>query len=381
MRATENGMELFHLNREWANRPDDQRFLNIYDLRESVANRKAQSWTTAPPSRSIKMALFNPTNPTDDFDIGIEAYDPTTAQTRALQLNNWSFSQLCQLAGGFRSGDLRKLPAELIVANLQWLLEKVPARNDVLVYAQTVPGEDSDESILRALTSTTYGRIYDLSVVDKVIPVVESGPWTIPASSYTTKNPKRATTLYASDRDIFLCYVDVEHPIDIGNGEILYRGFMVSNSEVGDAKFVVRTFLYREICDNRIVWGAQNVVEVGIRHTSGAPERFEREAGELLARYANDSTADTVKQLKAAQAYEIPKAAEPKGVLNWLRERGFTQTVARAAIDRANEEEGESRSLYNIINGITAYARSIPHTDVRVDLEAKAGALMRFAKV
>lgn len=40
-------------------------------------------------------------------------------------------------------------------------------------------------------------------------------------------------------------------------------------------------------------------------------------------------------------------------------------------------EEGEARSLWDIINGATAFARQIPHTDERVKIEAVAGKLMQ----
>jgi hypothetical protein len=49
---------------------------------------------------------------------------------------------------------------------------------------------------------------------------------------------------------------------------------------------------------------------------------------------------------------------------------------AKASIDSAIAEEGEARTVWDIINGVTAYARSIPNSNDRVELEAKAGKLM-----
>ena len=34
---------------------------------------------------------------------------------------------------------------------------------------------------------------------------------------------------------------------------------------------------------------------------------------------------------------------------------------------------------WDIVNGVTAYARSVPHTDDRVNLEKRAGKLMEIA--
>ena len=42
--------------------------------------------------------------------------------------------------------------------------------------------------------------------------------------------------------------------------------------------------------------------------------------------------------------------------------------MAKTAVTTAQAEQGEARSLWDIIQGITAHARSIPNTDDRVKL-------------
>ncbi|HLF96971.1 MAG TPA: DUF932 domain-containing protein, partial [Methylococcaceae bacterium] len=244
-------------------------------------------------------------------------------------------------------------------------------REDALVLAQS-----NGENHLRAMTSQSYGRIWDSQVVDAVERVNQSGRWEIPSATYTTKNPKRATTLYASDRDVFIFLVDPKNPVEV-NGEALFRGFYTWNSEVGAATFGLCTFLYRYVCDNRIIWGATNVRELRIRHTGGAPERFGWEGEKYLRRYAEESTLPLIEGIKQAQNTPIPlNVGKGDTVESWLQSRGFTKSQAKASVDAANAEEGKARSVWDIVNGITAYARSIPCTDDRVDLETKAGKLM-----
>lgn len=362
--------ELMQVNKQWATRPDDQRFTSLAELKASVEQRKQECWTATPRTSALRVL------PTEDDELGLEVYDPTRGEERLLEMTNWSFGQLASYAGAPASY-LRKLPTELAAINLQWGLEHNPVRDDALVLGQT-NGHDS----LRAMTSTSYGRIWDLQVVNSVERINQSGQWVIPSASYTSSNPKRATTLYASDRDVFIFLVDPSHPIEV-NGETLYRGFITWNSEVGSAVFGLTTFLYRYVCDNRIVWGATDVKELRIRHTGGAPDRFAYEGSRYLQRYANESTAKLVSSIDAAQNFDITsKLLNPgKGdtVESWLQSRGFTKAQAKASVDSANAEEGDSRSLWNIVNGITAHARSIPRTDERVDLETKAGKLMEFA--
>lgn len=351
-------------SREWATRPDDQRFLSLDELYASVSERKGESWTATPRLADLR-AL-----PTDGNGLELEVYDPTQGRRRTLTPTNWSFNQLAQNAKAPASY-LRTLPAELAAINLQWGFEHGSDRDDSLVLARS-----NGTNELRAMTSTSYGRIWDVDVVKGVQKANEGDRWHVPAASYSTTNPRRATTLYASDRDVFIFLVDEKNPIE-HKGETLFRGFITWNSEVGAATFGLTTFLYRYVCDNRIIWGATDVSELKIRHTSGAPERFAYEGAKFLRRYAEESTAGVVAQIEAAQNAVIPlNKGKGDTVEGWLAARGFTRGQAKAAVESARAEEGQSESVWNIVNGITAYARSIPHTDERVRLETQAGKLL-----
>ena len=356
-------------SQEWVSRPEDQRFLSLEELKASVLQRKRESWTATPRCRDLRVL------PTETQGLVVEAYDPTHGERRQLAPTNWSFGQLAQYAGAPGSY-LRKLPAELAAINLQWGLEQQPVRDDTLVLAQS-----NGHHELRALTSTSYGRIWDHEVVEAVERVNQSGRWVIPAASYTTTNPRRATTLYASDRDVFIFLVDPKNPITVGKDE-LFRGFYTWNSEVGSAVFGLTTFLYRYVCDNRIIWGATDVRELRIRHTGGAPERFAYEGQKYLARYAEESSQKIASTVFAAQNAEIPiNKGKGDTVEGWLQSRGFTKAQAKGSVETARAEEGQARSVWDIVNGITAYARSIANTNDRVDLEIQAGKLMEAVAI
>ena len=365
-------MQLMTASNEWAKRPDDQRFLSMGELRTAVEQRKNESWTLSAKVSDLHVGSADPNR-----GLLINAYDPSAGEMRSLSPTNYSFGQLSGYAGAPASY-LRKLDVNLAAINLQWGLENMALRDDSLVLGQT-NGDDR----LRAMTSTSYGRIWDLDVVDAVERATDGGTWQIPASSYSGVNPRRATTLYASDRDVFIFEVDPEHPIEV-NGETLFRGFMVWNSEVGAATFGITAFLYRYVCDNRIVWGATEVQELRIRHTGGAPERFGYEGAQYLERYANESTEQIVTAIKAADEYEVDRRKDETSEQAWqgfLQRNGFTGNQAKNAVNSAIAEEGEARSLWDIVNGVTASARAVTHTDERVELETRAGRLMeRVAK-
>lgn len=348
---------------QWATRPMDERYVSIEELKTAVLDRKNQSWTTTPKANQLRMAV-------DGNEVLVDVFDPTKGENRKLKPTHWGFGQLSQYAKAPASY-LRSLPAELAAINLQWGLENNSLREDTLMLAQS-----NGDNHLRSMTSLTYGRIWDINVVNAVERVNSNGIWKVPAASYATTDPRRATTLYASDRDIFMFLVDPDHPIEV-EGETLFRGFITWNSEVGSQVFGLMTFLYRYVCDNRIIWGATNVHELRIRHTGGAPERFAYEGQKYLTQYANEDTKKIVDGIHAAKNTEIP-LSEDQSVQEWLQKRGFSKGEAQASVQTA-DSEGGSRTIWDIVNGITAYARSITHTDERVEVERKAGDLMKFA--
>ena len=355
--------EIMTASRQWATRPADQRFTSLDELKASVLQRRRESWTATPATDSLRVVP-------NGSSVEVEVYDPSAGQQRSLGLTHWSFGQLATYAGAPGSY-LRRLPPELAAINLQWGLERGSVRDTALIL-----GQSNGHNTLRSMTSVSYGRIWDHQVVEAVERVNGDGRWVIPAASYATSNPKRATTLYASDRDVFIFLVDPKNPIEVGN-EKLFRGFYTWNSEVGSATFGLTTFLYRYVCDNRIIWGATDVREVRIRHTGGAPERFAYEGQRYLQRYAEESSAKLIAGVQRAQNTDVPvNKGKDETVQDWLAKRGFTKTQAKASVDAAEAEQGSSRSIWDIVNGITAYARSVPNTDERVTLEAKAGRLM-----
>src|ERR1700688_2797641 len=107
-----------------------------------------------------------------------------------------------------------------------------------------------------------------------------------------THNPyvdvtKETTTLYASDRDVFLFLVDDTHPIEAGrlpNGDpdLYFRGFYCWNSEVGSKTLGIASFYLRAVCMNRNLWGVEDFQEISIRHSKFATQRFAHEAAPAL---------------------------------------------------------------------------------------------------
>lgn len=346
------------LHSQWAQRPDDQRFLSVQELHDYNTAKRAASSEAGVALDRLRLT------PTDGNQLllGNPAKGPGAA------LTHWSFGQLCQRAKA-PAGYLRSLPAHLAAIPLQWSLEQ--EREDAKILARR-----NGEWTVDAITSGTYGRIWDAEVSGAVMAHVDLARWKVPAASYASSDPKRATTLYASDRDMFMCLVDDSNPIVVPGAEqdTLYRGIIIRNSEVGAATLEMIGFLYRYICDNRTIWGMEELTNLRIRHTSGGPMRFMQEAQPAIRAYLQAPTTGIVEKIKAASLKEVGKTeAEDK---SWLADRGFSRSEGVAILDMAQTDPANPRSVWGLVQGATAVARDIAHGDERLDFERKASRIM-----
>src|ERR671928_598101 len=137
------------------------------------------------------------------------------------------------------------------------------------------------------------------------------------------------TTLYASDRDVFLFLCDDLNPIEAGrlpNGEpdLYFRGFYCWNSEVGSKTLGIASFFLRAVCMNRNLWGVEGFEEITIRHSKFAAQRFAHEAAPALTSFANSSPAPFVSGIAAARQRIVARTDEDRQT--FLRRRGFSKS-------------------------------------------------------
>jgi hypothetical protein len=151
----------------------------------------------------------------------------------------------------------------------------------------------------------------------------------------------------------------------------LARGFFVRNSEVGAGILEITAFLFDYACCNRIVWGAQDVSRIAIRHTSGAPDRWLEQALPVLETYRHSAASPVEAKLIAAQAKKVDNVEE------FLKSRKFTSSlIARAQASHEAEEGRPMESVWDVVTGLTAAAKGVQWQDDRVAIERAAGKLL-----
>jgi len=289
---------------------------------------------------------------------------------------HWSFGQMATRVGA-PANYLRELSPELVRDNLNYGLERL-AGNDLGAKFMVID-EGNDHGRLQAVTSPTYGRIWDAEVVSAVRRIADASPFTPVGKGLT-----------ASDRDVYMFLADMTRPISVHNRANLFRGVVVYNSEVGSKAFAMMTFLFNSVCSNGLIMGMQGVDKLLIRHTSGGPSRFDTEAIGHLRNYIEASPAPIEDAVKGASGYRLPDPVTKDGVQveywrtlhDWVTKKGmrFTKMEIRDAERFAIAEEGQCASLWDLVQGLTASARALEWADARADLQARAGKLMNLVK-
>ncbi|AOF96716.1 DUF932 domain-containing protein [Sphingobium sp. RAC03] len=374
------GQNNSRVSSEWFSRPDDERFLSLGDLYDKVRTRADNATARIVESRAVRVEAR-----TDDPE-RLMLHVP--GRSDPVLPTHWSFGQMCSLVGAPASY-LRGLPAPLAGINMQHGL--LAHRGEQVKLLETQNGRTE----LRAVTGPDYGRIWDHELVAAVMKIAGNGTgdtrWKVPGGlDWRTMhyNPviditRDNTTLYASDRDVFLFLVDDLNPIEAGrlpNGEpdLYFRGFYCWNSEVGSKTLGMATFYLRAVCMNRNLWGVENFEEISIRHSKFAANRFAHEAAPALTRFADSSPSAFISGIKAARERIVARKDEDRE--SFLRKAGFSKAETGKVIATVLAEEGHPpQSVYDFVQGITALARTRTNQDSRLELEGKARRLLERA--
>lgn len=373
------GEAVHTVSRQWISRSPDQKFTSLGALKAAVDARREIATEAIIDTKRIE--FIAPAEPksmdeTHDLQVGLPS-------GLIVNPSHWSFGQLCQL-GKAPAGHYRELPSQIVADALTYRLRYNREADSVKLY--------SAEADLLAATGPEYGRIFDSEVVDAVMQVAGNGigdaRWKVPGvldwrtNTYDPNAPVTldTTTLFASDRDVFMFLVDDRNPIEVGklpsgDPDLMFRGFYISNSEVGNGALRLAAFYLRAVCCNRILWGVEGFEELTMRHSKFAPSRFIEQARPALNSFANGSVTKLIEGVEKAKAAKV--ASDDEEALSFLAGRGLSRKMAMAVVDTVEREEHRKpRTAWDFAQGITAVARDIPHTDARIELEGEARKLL-----
>lgn len=366
---------LMQASNQWRSRPSDQRFVSLTELHEHCQMARNRSVGKVISSRGMTAVPVNGEGTIDPEGKGLMVVGPNGGPVTT---THWSFGQLAQRAGA-PSGYLRDLPAPLAADCVNYGLKFHRDVEEIGVLLSQGPERFHE---LRAATGPNYGRIWNSTITQALTNRFGdglTGHFRVPGEfGKRVEVTKENTTLYASDRDMFVFLADEENRITVpnrrdGQSGSMARGFFVWNSEVGSTTFGIALFLFDYVCCNRIVWGAQEYKEIRIRHTAGAPDRWIEEVTPAIEAYANSSTIGVVQAIEAAQAKRLDNVDE------FLRKRFTATQVSSIKAAHMADEQRPIETLWDATTAVTAYARGIQHQDARVEIEREGGKILNLA--
>lgn len=388
-------INLMRAHRQWASRPSDERFWNLDDLLRNCEDDRLNSVNIRIPASRIAVSCLN-------GDIRLNGNANTTAG-----FTNYSFGQFCRYAG-CPPTFLPSLNPETAVTVLNERLEKTIEERELADdHGMRFYMRNTDNGpVIRAMLSDAYQRLHDYDIVSRLIDFQSLG-WRIPPArpvdnnfpgsriateedcldvrSFLSVHPGDVIApagLYRGDRNMFCFMVNEDRRIDDGSEGGLSRGFFVENSEVGDSSFRITMFLYRVVCGNHIVWGAENVTMVRFRHTKNIDAKAMNSLKVDLVKWADESSVEQEATIRKLQRFEIANNKEDvvEFIYNQLgpaigkRQAGdiYDDGVVNADVD------GHPKTVYGYANAITRFSQSLTNADGRHKMDLAAGELMKM---
>ena len=268
---------------------------------------------------------------------------------------DWSFSQLCQMAGVSR-GTINRLSSKTASRALQ----------------ETMPHSEKPfqlltaESGIRSIHGVAYTRLWNDELLSAI---AEAAPeFTAPQQAVDG-----STGLYCGEQDMFAFLIDPQGWIEM-NDQAFAPGFFVWNSEVGRRTVGVQTFWFQKVCRNHIVWDAVEVMEVSRRHTAGVRDFTEiaRRAVTDLVR-KRDVRRDRLSQvLKRAMCEKL--GSDAHDVSRQLRRHGIPSDLGKKAIEVA--AQGNGFTVFSLVDALTQLTQQSTFIGDRTALDMKVSSLL-----
>ena len=273
-------------------------------------------------------------------------------------LNDWSFSQLCRLAGVSRD-----------------TVNRVTTKTASRIFRDTMPSTERPIQILsagdtiRSVHGVAYTRLWNVELLGIVRDCAADFCPPQTASD-------GGTGLYCGEQDMFCFLIDPTGWAEI-DGHAFAPGFFLYNSEVGRRSLGIQTFWFQQVCANHIVWDAVEVIDFKRKHTANVRDALSdvRNIIESLVRKRDDRRDGFVTVIRKAMTERLGNDAEES--LSELTKRGFRRKLAKAALEIAERSGGFT--IYAIVDALTQLAQRTNFAGDRTECDQQAARLLEMA--
>lgn len=246
---------------------------------------------------------------------------------------------------------------------------------------------------VRCMTTGRYGRVFDAEILDAV------DRWLLPAG-YKAATPTINTSfarrnedgtmkpaLFAGDRSSHFLFNAELPKRDDGFGGIR-RGFMISNSEVGARALEWKTFYFRDLCANFIIWNASEVKGKKVRHMIQAVADARQELQTVMCGLSNEVEPVVYDTMARAQTtpFVVGKGDGQRRelALEKLR-RVYDLTLKRSELALfsaalpENMAQDNPWSVWSVAQGVTSAAKAEKWSDDMVEMSEIGGRILATA--
>ncbi len=275
------------------------------------------------------------------------------------RLNDWSFSQLCRMAGVNRDTINRLSPDTASIA----LRETLPQSEKPI---QLLTANDT----IRSVHGVAYTRLWNADLLDVVQDY--AGDFQPPQKGFNG-----ATGLYCGEQDLFCFLIDPLGWVEIG-GQEFAPGFFVWNSEVGRRSLGVQAFWFQRICANHIVWDATEVVEFSRKHTANVRDGLDeiRRIIEALVE-SRDARRDGFSRVMT-KAMQESLGNDADEVLKVLTKHEIPRHLAKGALEIV-PKTGNGFTIFAMVDALTRMTQSSRYAGERLDADARVSSLLTLA--
>lgn len=276
-----------------------------------------------------------------------------------LFLNDWSFSQMCRMAGVSKE-----------------TVNRLSHRTASKVLEETLPRADKPLQILttgsdvRSIHGVAYTRLWNADLLDVVNEF---------ASDFTP--PQKAmddtsTGLYCGEQDLFAFMIDPTGWAEI-DGEAFAPGFFVWNSEVGKRSLGIQTFWFQKVCQNHIVWDATEVVDFSRKHTANVRDGLNeiRCILERLVARRDERRDSFAAVMKKAMTERLGNDADE--VTKVLSTERIPRGLIKDAMEIARMQGGYT--IFALVDALTKLSQKVTYAGDRTELDSRIGQLLALA--
>lgn len=282
----------------------------------------------------------------------------TLEKGNGVGLTDWSFSQMCRLAG-ISKDTVNRLQPETATLAFRDTLPQGDKPVQLLTTGQTV----------RSVHGVSYTRLWNAELLETVRDVaVEFQP---PQTAYNG-----GTGLYCGEQDMFCFLIDPTGWIEIDD-EAFAPGFFVWNSEVGRRSLGMQSFWFQRICQNHIVWDAVEVVEFSRKHTANVRDgllEIRRHIEALIAK--RDARRDKFAEV-LQKAMQTRLGSDSEEVGKELTKHGIPQHYIKDALEIARAQGGFT--IFALVDALTRLTQRVTFAADRAEADFKVAQLLSLA--